>query len=157
MKSQGCAGHPFALVIRRAEFIRAFRAGDCSFLLLRVILTTASRHAPANVLSSCGFANRTDAQEQLFHRTRLLYDLAAGDDPLILLQASIILSMVILNHPTDRDFGYWFHTAISLATKLDLQAVSVFCQNVISLINVASTDTLSLSQAFLARRSLTKT
>ncbi|KAK3048838.1 hypothetical protein LTR09_009733 [Extremus antarcticus] len=34
---------------------------------------------------------------------------------------SIILCMVILDHPTDRDFGYWFHNAIRLAIKLDVR------------------------------------
>lgn len=55
----------------------------------------------------------------------LLHDFATEDDPLLMLQGSIILCMVILDHPTDRDFGYWFHNAIRLATKLDLRDTCV--------------------------------
>ncbi|RQM07480.1 hypothetical protein DH86_00003144, partial [Scytalidium sp. 3C] len=113
--------HPFAPVINRADFIRNYQSGDCSLFLLRVILTLASLHAPADVLSACGFASRSAAQESFFIKAKLLHDFATEDDPLMMLQGSIILCMVILDHPTDRDFGYWFHNAIRLATKLDLR------------------------------------
>ncbi|KAI9713834.1 MAG: hypothetical protein M1820_000564 [Bogoriella megaspora] len=113
--------YPFAPVINRADFIRAYQSGDCSLFLLRVILTPASVHASADVLSACGFASRSAAQESFFSKAKLLHDFAAEDDPLLMLQGSIILCTVILDHPTDRDFGYWFHNAIRLATKLDLR------------------------------------
>ncbi|KAE9369874.1 hypothetical protein N431DRAFT_345215 [Stipitochalara longipes BDJ] len=113
--------YPFAPVINRADFIRGYQSGDCSLFLLRVILTPASLYAPADVLSACGFASRSAAQESFFSKAKLLHDFAAEDDPLLMLQGSIILCMVILDHPTDRDFGYWFHNAIRLATKLDLR------------------------------------
>jgi hypothetical protein len=116
---------PFAPVIDRADFIRGYQSGDCSLFLLRVILTPASLHVPADVLSACGFASRLDAQESFFSKAKLLHDFAVKDDPLVMLQGSIILSMVILDHPTDRDFGYWFHNAIRLATKLDLRSTCV--------------------------------
>ncbi|KAF4614328.1 hypothetical protein G7Y89_g15409 [Cudoniella acicularis] len=117
--------YPFAPVINRADFIRGYQSGDCSLFLLRVILTPASLYAPADVLSACGFASRSAAQESFFSKAKLLHDFAAEDDPLLMLQGSIILCMVILDHPTDRDFGYWFHNAIRLATKLDLRNTCV--------------------------------
>ena len=110
-----------APVINRADFIRSYQAGDCSLFLLRVVLTPASVYAPAGVLAGCGFASRSAAQESLFSKAKLLYDMGVEDDPLRVLQASITLCMVILDHPTDRDFNYWFHNAIRLATKLDLR------------------------------------
>jgi hypothetical protein len=118
--------HPFCPVIDRAEFIRCYELGDCSLLLLRAILTTASLHAPASLLSDCGFADCSAAQESFFLEAKLLHDFTAEDDLLVLLQASIILCMVILDHPTNRDFGYWFHNAVRLATKLDLRKSYVF-------------------------------
>ncbi|KAI0544898.1 fungal-specific transcription factor domain-containing protein [Xylaria curta] len=112
---------PFVSVINRADFIRDYQSSNCSLFLLRAILTPASLHAPADVLSACGFATRSAAQESFFSKARLLHDLAAEDDPLAMLQGSIILCMVILDHPTDRDFSYWLHNAVRLATKLDLR------------------------------------
>ncbi|KAL2432884.1 Fusaric acid cluster transcription factor FUB12 [Exophiala dermatitidis] len=117
--------HPFAPLINRADFVRRYQTGNCSLFLLHVVLTPASLHAPADVLSACGFASRSAAQESFFSKARLLHDFGAEDDPLLMLQGSIILSMVILDHPTDRDFGYWFHNAVRLATKLDLRNVCV--------------------------------
>jgi hypothetical protein len=112
--------YPFAPVINRAEFIRRYESGDCSLFLLRVILTPASLHVPADIISACGFDSRSAAQESFFSKAKLLHDFSAEDDSLLMLQGSIVMCMVILDHPTDRDFGYWFHNAIRLATKLDL-------------------------------------
>ena len=112
-------------MINRVDFIRGYQSGHCSLFLLYVILAPASVHAPADVLSACGFASRSAAQELFFSKAKLLHDFSAEDDPLLMLQGSIILCMVILDHPTDRDFGYWFHNAIRLATKLDIRNVYV--------------------------------
>lgn len=57
-------------------------------------------------------------------KTKLLHDFAVEDD-LLLLQGFTILCMVILDHPTQWDFGYWLHNAIRLATKLDLRTAYV--------------------------------
>ncbi|OAA60299.1 chitinase [Niveomyces insectorum RCEF 264] len=105
------------------EFIRRYQSGDCSLFLLRVILTPAVLHAPADVLSACGFESRSAAQESFFSKAKLLHDFSAEDDPILMLQGSVILTMVILDHPSDWDFGYWFHNAIRLATKLDLRNI----------------------------------
>lgn len=112
-------------MINRADFVRGYQSGDCSLFLLCGILTTACIHAPANVLSACGFASRSAAQESFFSKAKLLYDFAVEDDPLFILQGSIILCNVILDHPCDRDFSYWFHNAIRLATKLDIRNTCV--------------------------------
>jgi hypothetical protein len=108
-------------VINRADFVRGYQSGDYSLFLLYAILTVASLYAPADVLSACGFSSRSAAQESLFYKTKLLYDLSAENDPLVLLQGSVILCAVILDHPTDKDYSYWFHNAIRLATKLRLR------------------------------------
>ncbi|CAG9970344.1 unnamed protein product [Clonostachys byssicola] len=113
--------HPFLPVINRAEFIRGYESGDCSLFLLRVMLTPASLHAPVDVLSACGFPSRSAAQASFFAKANLLHGLVADADPLMMLQGSIILCSVILDHPTSRDFGYWFHNAINLANKLNLR------------------------------------
>ena len=115
--------HPFSPVISRTEFIRRYLCGDCSLLLLRAMLTTAIIHAPADVLFDLEFASRSNAQESFFSKATRLYDFE--EDPLVMLQASIVMCMVILDHPTNRDFGYWFHNAVSIATKLNLRNMYV--------------------------------
>ena len=145
--------HPFAPVINRVDFIRGYQSGDCSLFLLRVILTPASLYAPADVLSACGFASRSAAQELFFSQAKLLHDFAAEDDPLLMLQGTIILSMVILDHPTEWDFGYWFHNAIRLATKLDLRHKCVFCSWTVTPVRcIAVTNCLRTLQQMCSRR-----
>lgn len=118
--------YPFAPVINRFDFIRGYQSGDCSLFLLYAVLAPASVHAPADVLSACGFTSRSAAQELFYSKAKLLYNFSAEEDPLLMLQGSIILCMVILDHPTDQDFGYWFHNAVRLATKLDIRNTYVF-------------------------------
>ena len=77
------------------------------------------------MLSVCGFESRSAAQNAFFSKAKLLYDFSTEEDPLLKLQGSIILCMVILDRSTDQDFGYWFHNAIRLATKLDIRTVWV--------------------------------
>nr|POE90156.1 fusaric acid cluster transcription factor fub12 [Quercus suber] len=102
------------------DFVRSYESGDCSLLLVRVILVPTSLQVPEDVLSACGFATRSAAHESFFSKAKLLYDFYAEEDPLLMLQASIILCLVILDHPTDWNFDYWFHNAIRLATKVGL-------------------------------------
>lgn len=95
---------------------------------------------PADVLSTCGFVTLSAAQEVFFLKTKLLHDFAVEDN-LLLLQGYIILCMVILDRPTQWDFGYWLHNAIRLATKLDLRTAYVIRFRAASLVTViACTD-----------------
>lgn len=130
MKTYFTHVHPFSPVLNRTEFIHSYRAGTCPLSLLRAILVPASVHAPADVLAACGFASRAAAQESFFARARLLHDVAE-EDPLVMLQGSVILCGVILDHPSERDFGYWLHDAARLATRLDLRGVYVSCYSLI--------------------------
>lgn len=57
-------------------------------------------------------------------KTKLLHDFAVEDD-LLLLQGFVILCMIVLDHPTEWDLGYWLHNAVRLATKLDLRTAYV--------------------------------
>lgn len=135
--------YTFAPVINRADFIRSYQSDDCSLFLLHAVLTPASLHVPLEVLSACGFPSRSAAQELFFSKAKLLHDLGAEDDPLLMLQGSIILCMVILDHPTDRDFSYWFHNAIRLATKLDLRDTFVYYSFSVTIVTlIAYTDCL---------------
>jgi hypothetical protein len=112
-------------VINKAEFTRDYRADNCSLFLLYAVLTTASLHVPDEILFSCGLASRSDAQESFFLKAKLLHDFGTEIDNLVVLQGSIILCMVVLSHPTDRDFYYWLHNAIRLANKIGLQDMCV--------------------------------
>jgi hypothetical protein len=85
------------------------------------MLAPASLYAPADVISGCGFDSRSAAQESFFSKAKLLHDFHCESNSLSMLQWSIILGVVILDHPSDRDFQYWFHNSIRLAAKLGIR------------------------------------
>ena len=85
-------------------------------------MTLATVYVPEAVISGCGFESRSAAQNSFFFKAKLLHDFGCESKPLSMLQGSIILGLVILDHPTDRDSDYWFHNSMRLAAKLDLRA-----------------------------------
>lgn len=117
--------YPVASVFDAADFIHDYQSGNCSLFLLQAMLAPASVYASMDVLSGCGFASRSAAQTLFFTKAKLLHDFAAESNPLILLQGSIILCAVILDHVTDWGFDYWFHNAVRIAAKLDIKGTCV--------------------------------
>jgi len=107
-------------VISKARFASEHMTGKHCRLLLNAIMCTSTLNAPIGILSACGFASRSIAQETFFCRARLLHDFGAEHDTLVRLQAALILCSVVLDHRVDQDFGFWLHEAVRLANKLRL-------------------------------------
>ncbi|KAH8738441.1 hypothetical protein BGZ61DRAFT_440039 [Ilyonectria robusta] len=117
--------YPFAPVIDRIDFIRNYRAGNYSLFLLYAMLATATLHAPPDVISGCGFEDRSTAQASFSGKATLLHDFHFETDLLPMLQGSLILGVVILDHSTDKDYHYWFYNSTRLAVKLDIHKISM--------------------------------
>lgn len=107
-------------MIDRIDFIRNYRAGNYSLFLLYAMLATATLHAPPDVISGCGFEDRSTAQASFSGKATLLHDFHFETDLLPMLQGSLILGVVILDHSTDKDYHYWFYNSTRLAVKLDI-------------------------------------
>ncbi|KAF5979580.1 cutinase transcription factor 1 beta [Fusarium bulbicola] len=56
-----------------------------------------------------------------FSKAKLFHDFHCQGDPLSMLQGSMILGAIILDHPSDRDFQYWFHNSVRRASKMGVQ------------------------------------
>lgn len=84
--------------------------------------------APEDTISGLGFQDRSVAQTSFFTKSRLLYDFHCERDLLAMLQGSIVLSIIILDYPTDKDFQHWFYNSIRLFVKLDLHEMHVILQ-----------------------------
>ncbi|RSL54089.1 hypothetical protein CEP54_010067 [Fusarium duplospermum] len=113
----------YSPIMERAEFLKTYQSGNCSLFLLYAIFATAAFFAPEEAISGCGFANRWTAQEAFFLKANLLHDFHYESDTLRMLQGSMILGVIILDHPSDRDFQYWFHNSIRLAVKHDVHNI----------------------------------
>lgn len=87
------------------------------------MLTPATLHVPPDVISGCGFDDRSMAQASFMQKATLLHDFQVERDLLHMLQGSSILGIVILDQPTDKDFHYWHYNSVRLAVKLDIHKV----------------------------------
>lgn len=112
--------YPYVPVIDPVEFLRTYRSGHYSLFLLYSMLAPATLYAPVDILYGCGFSDRSSAQASFVAKATLLHDFQVETNLLPLLQGSIILGMVVLDYPTDKDFYYWFYNSTRLAAKLDI-------------------------------------
>ncbi|KAF4957113.1 hypothetical protein FGADI_3332 [Fusarium gaditjirri] len=110
--------HPFAPILNRTDFIQSYRSGSCCLFLLHAVAAAASLYVTHDVLLGCGYPDRSTAQASFFSKAKLFHDFHCQGDPLSMLQGSMILGAIILDHPSDRDFQYWFHNSVRRASKM---------------------------------------
>ncbi|RBA10363.1 hypothetical protein FPRO05_04952 [Fusarium proliferatum] len=113
--------HPFAPILNRTDFIQSYRSGSCCIFLLHAVAAAASLYVTHDVLIGCGYPDRSTAQASFFSKAKLFHDFHCQGDPLSMLQGSMILGAIILDHPSDRDFQYWFHNSVRRASKMGVQ------------------------------------
>ncbi|KAH8652128.1 fungal-specific transcription factor domain-containing protein [Xylariales sp. PMI_506] len=112
-------------VIDRVEFLESYRSGKHSAFLLQSVLASAVQYAPVQLLRSCGYNNRHEAQDKFYSNAVLLYDLGFENSQLRMLQGSLVLGTSILSYTIDKDFRYWIHNAVRLATKMGLHRSNI--------------------------------
>lgn len=117
--------YAFIPVLDRVDFVSKYESGSYSLFLLYTMLATASLYAPRDIITACGFSDRSAAQANFTAKATLLYDFQFETDVLSLLQGSVLLGTVIPDSPTDKDFHYWFFNSIRLAAKLGICNVYV--------------------------------
>lgn len=115
--------HPFSPVLERVDFMTDYHSGNHSLFLLHAVLAVATMYVSEQVLAACGFPDRAAAQASFFSKANLLHDFNCERDPLVTLQGSIILGGVVLAHPTERDYRYWFPNSIRLAVQLNIHSL----------------------------------
>jgi hypothetical protein len=112
--------HPFAPVLNRKHFIQNYKSGDCCLFLLHALSTAASLYVTTEVILGCGYPDRSTAHTAFFSKAKLFHDFQCQGGSLPMLQGSMILGAIILDHPSDRDFQYWFHNSVRRASKLGI-------------------------------------
>ncbi|KAF5021534.1 hypothetical protein F66182_6416 [Fusarium sp. NRRL 66182] len=113
--------HPYAPILDRTDFVHSYQSGTCCLFLLHAISAAVSLYVSEDVTMGCGYADRSAAQTAFFSKAKLFHDFDCQGDPLAMLQGSVILGAIILDHPSDRDFQYWFHNSVRRACKLGIQ------------------------------------
>ena len=112
--------YPYTPVLNRVEFMESYRSSQHSSLLLNSMLANACPYAPLSLLEECGFTDRSAAQKRFFSNAVLLYDFGCGKNQMHRLQSSLFLGTVLFSSVSEKDFRYWLHNAVHIATRMGL-------------------------------------
>ncbi|EKJ73845.1 hypothetical protein FPSE_05968 [Fusarium pseudograminearum CS3096] len=121
--------YPFAPILNRVEFMESYRSGDCSLFLLHAISTAACSYVPIEVIQECGYTDRSAAHVAFFLKAKLFHDFHCQGGSLPMLQGCMILGDFVPDHPSDRDFHYWFYNSVRWASRLGLHNTNVRPRN----------------------------
>ncbi|CZR65931.1 uncharacterized protein PAC_15831 [Phialocephala subalpina] len=117
--------YPYAPIFDRQEFWQAFRDNTYSIFLMQALLGSVVPYASSELLFRLGFSDRLTAQKSLFTKATLLYDFGFEERQLQLLQGSLLLSSLQFSITTDKDYRFWLHNAIRIATRMGLHRANI--------------------------------
>lgn len=86
-----------------------------SLLLLQAVIFIGSGVAPSEIISAAGFSSRKQARHTYYTKARRLYDLDHEQDPIITIQALLLISQYYPSITERKHTWHWIHQAISLA------------------------------------------
>lgn len=109
---------PYTPVLNREQLVREHHQGNSSTFLLYSIFAITVPYASLDLVQSMGFSGIVEAQKEFFTRARLLYDFGCEKSQLYLLQGCVYLSSFQNSFAPSKDFRFWFHNAVRIATRL---------------------------------------
>jgi hypothetical protein len=91
-------------------------------MLLHAMIANTIPYVPLELITTLSFHSRTAAMKSFNSRAILLYDFSS-DRPrsqLELLQVSLLLGTLQFSLTADKDFRFWLHNAVRIATRMGL-------------------------------------
>ncbi|UKZ54440.1 hypothetical protein TrVGV298_008248 [Trichoderma virens] len=116
--------YPLIPVFNYVDFMNSYFSGSYSWFMMQAILASAVPYTPLEVLTDCGFKDRSTALEFFFSNAVKLYDFGYEESQLVKLQGSLVLSTILVSYTIDKDFRFWHHNAVRLAMRLGLHKES---------------------------------
>ncbi|KAJ4176778.1 hypothetical protein NW759_017500, partial [Fusarium solani] len=117
--------HPILPVVNEGDFWALYDHDDGQLLnesfpllLFQAMLFAASTFVSWSTVRALGYPDTRSLRTTLLRRTKLLYDLECESSPLVLAQASILLSMASLS-PTGKPNTVWLSLAIENAKRAE--------------------------------------
>ncbi|KAF9892986.1 hypothetical protein FE257_012397 [Aspergillus nanangensis] len=110
--------YPYTPILNRQHLLDDYTRGTCSSFLLWSIFANVVPYASRETLLDAGYTEYPAAQKEYFARARLLYDFGCEKGQLSLLQGSVLLSSFQFSVAPDKDFRFWFHNAVRIATQM---------------------------------------
>ncbi|KAJ5679052.1 hypothetical protein N7462_007296 [Penicillium macrosclerotiorum] len=93
--------------------------GSISLLLFHAVMFSATAFVDMEHLLEAGFSSRQEAHEAFFQRTKLLYQANYEADPLVMVQA-LLLMTYRLDTTDGHDSHHWIRAAITMARSIGL-------------------------------------
>lgn len=121
--------YPYTPVLDRQQVLDDFECGNCSTFVLWSIFANVAPFTNPELLLDAGYSESSVAQKEFFTKARLLYDFGCETVQLNLIQGSILLSSFQFSIAPDKDFRFWFHNAVRIATQMGFNRQSVISQN----------------------------
>lgn len=112
--------YPYTPILEHTQIIGQYECDRCSHFLLFTTLANVSHYASLEQLQAIGFSDRCAAQREFVRKAQLLYDFGCEKDQLTMLQGSILLSSIQASFAPIKDFRFWFHNAVRIATQMGL-------------------------------------
>ncbi|EXJ91718.1 hypothetical protein A1O3_00268 [Capronia epimyces CBS 606.96] len=117
--------YPYVPILDRVGFLEDYKRENCSTFLLQSIFANAAPYASAQLLHEAGFPDRSAAQKSFSQKAKLLFDLGCEKGQLRLLQGSLLLSSLQFSIAPDKDYRFWLHNAIRIATQMGLHRENI--------------------------------
>jgi Fungal specific transcription factor domain len=115
--------HPLFPIINAREFLERYEQNgiqQINPLLLWSMFSVSASYIPHSILGTSGYHTREQFKENIVKRVRLLFELSAENDKIILIQSSLLLSFWFQDAEDVKQSWCWTGIAISIARTIGL-------------------------------------
>ncbi|KAL2848279.1 fungal-specific transcription factor domain-containing protein [Aspergillus pseudodeflectus] len=112
--------HPYLPVLDLPVFLEAIANNDghtqVSLLLFHAVMFSSIAFVDPTHIHRAGYTSRKAARQEFFSKARLLYDLDAERDRIVLIQSVLLMTYWHETPDDPKDFRHWLEIALSQAT-----------------------------------------
>lgn len=115
--------HPLFPIIDAQEFLGRFEkfgVQQINLLLLWSMFSVSASYVNDSALGKAGYETRKQFKESIVKRAKLLFDVSAENDKIILIQSSLLLGFWFQDAEDVKQSWYWTGIAISIAQTIGL-------------------------------------
>ncbi|KIW32580.1 uncharacterized protein PV07_04110 [Cladophialophora immunda] len=112
--------YPMYPVVLGGDFMRRYREGTISLLLLHAVCFASATYCPMVTIFQAGYSDRKSARMAYYKKAEVLYNIGYERNRVVLVQATILLTFVT-GEPNSQHMYYdWLSAAVTNAEMLGL-------------------------------------
>lgn len=120
--------YPYMPLLDLEAFLQAVAINNgesrVSLLLFHAVIFSSTAFIDPEHLYRAGYSSRKEARREFFRKATVLYDLGLETDPIVIIQAALLLTYWHETPDNPKDFHYWLEIALSRAKCIGLQNLS---------------------------------